>query len=43
METKLTFTNILYEISRIYFLIRSNTRKEEIKKSHLVGLKLEHL
>ncbi|CAD8064390.1 unnamed protein product [Paramecium sonneborni] len=43
IEQKLTFVNLLYEISRVYILIRANKLKCEIKKSHLIGLRLEHL
>ncbi|CAD8064392.1 unnamed protein product [Paramecium sonneborni] len=43
IEYKLTFINMFYEISRLYILIRSNKFQDEIKKCHLVGLKLEHL
>ncbi|CAK89463.1 unnamed protein product (macronuclear) [Paramecium tetraurelia] len=43
MEQKLTFENLIYEISRIYILIRANMTREELKKSHLVGLNLDFL
>ncbi|CAD8182559.1 unnamed protein product [Paramecium octaurelia] len=43
MEQKLTFENLIYEISRIYILIRANMTREEIKRSHLVGLRLDYL
>ncbi|CAK68788.1 unnamed protein product (macronuclear) [Paramecium tetraurelia] len=43
IEQKLTFVNMVYEISRIYILIRADKLQHEIKKCHAVGLKLDHL
>ncbi|CAD8070250.1 unnamed protein product [Paramecium sonneborni] len=40
METKLSYLNMLYELSRIYFIIRSSNYREELKKSHSVGIKM---
>ncbi|CAD8158697.1 unnamed protein product [Paramecium pentaurelia] len=40
MEVKLSYLNMLYEISRIYFIIRSYNNRQELKKSHSVGIKL---
>ncbi|CAD8102904.1 unnamed protein product [Paramecium sonneborni] len=43
IETKLTYVNMLYEISRMYILIRSNKPQSDIKKCHSIGVKLGHL
>ncbi|CAD8119152.1 unnamed protein product [Paramecium sonneborni] len=43
IEQKLTYVNMLYEMSRIYILIRSSKSIDEIKKCHSLGVKLGHL
>ncbi|CAK77288.1 unnamed protein product (macronuclear) [Paramecium tetraurelia] len=40
MENKLSYLNLLYEMSRVYFIIRSFKQREELKKSHQIGIKL---
>ncbi|CAD8107785.1 unnamed protein product [Paramecium primaurelia] len=40
MRQKLSYMNLLYEISRLYLLIRSFKFREEILKSHSIGIKL---
>lgn len=32
--------NLLYEISRLYLIIRSSKLREELVKSHQIGIKL---
>lgn len=32
--------NLLYEISRLYLIIRSTKLREELLKSHQIGIKL---
>lgn len=43
MQTKLSYMNLLYEISRLYILIRSEKSRELIRKSHSVGIKLDFI
>ncbi|CAD8172851.1 unnamed protein product [Paramecium pentaurelia] len=43
MELKMTLLNILYEISRLYFLIRSIKIREEIERSHQIGISLSSI
>ncbi|CAD8120900.1 unnamed protein product [Paramecium sonneborni] len=43
IEEKLTYVNMLYEMSRIYVLIRSHRSLDEIRKCHSLGVKLGHL
>ncbi|CAD8111340.1 unnamed protein product [Paramecium sonneborni] len=40
MQQKLSFLNLLYEISRLYLIIRSLKYREELLKSHEVGIKI---
>ncbi|CAD8146089.1 unnamed protein product [Paramecium octaurelia] len=40
MKSKFSFINLLYEISRIQLLIRSTKSREEFRKSHQIGIKL---
>ncbi|CAK60706.1 unnamed protein product (macronuclear) [Paramecium tetraurelia] len=40
MQQKLCYMNLLYEISRLYLIIRSSKSKEELLKSHQIGIKL---
>lgn len=41
MNPKLSYINLLYEMSRIYFIIRSFKCREELKKSHSIGIKID--
>ncbi|CAD8116263.1 unnamed protein product [Paramecium primaurelia] len=41
MEQKLTLMNILYEISRLYLLIRSIKSRDEINRCHQIGIPLK--
>ncbi|CAD8179054.1 unnamed protein product [Paramecium octaurelia] len=43
MELKMTLLNILYEISRLYFLIRSIKVREEIDRCHSIGISLSSI
>ncbi|CAK92389.1 unnamed protein product (macronuclear) [Paramecium tetraurelia] len=38
MELKMTLSNIIYEISRLYLLVRSNKLREEIERCHQIGI-----
>ncbi|CAD8158692.1 unnamed protein product [Paramecium pentaurelia] len=40
MQNKLSYLNLLYEMSRIYFIIRSFKFRDELKKSHQIGIKI---
>ncbi|CAD8200125.1 unnamed protein product [Paramecium pentaurelia] len=40
MQQKLSYMNLLYEISRIYLIIRSIKLRDELLKSHQIGIKL---
>ncbi|CAD8096128.1 unnamed protein product [Paramecium primaurelia] len=40
MIQKLSYLNLLYEISRLYFIIRSSKCREELYKSHHIGIKM---
>ncbi|CAD8145189.1 unnamed protein product [Paramecium pentaurelia] len=40
MRSKFSFINLLYEISRIQFIIRSTKSRDEFRKSHQIGIKL---
>ncbi|CAK58187.1 unnamed protein product (macronuclear) [Paramecium tetraurelia] len=40
MHQKLNYLNLLYEISRLYFIIRSSKYRGELFKSHSVGIKM---
>ncbi|CAD8111420.1 unnamed protein product [Paramecium sonneborni] len=40
MQQKLCYMNLVYEISRLYLIIRSSKLREELLKSHLIGIKL---
>ncbi|CAD8107912.1 unnamed protein product [Paramecium primaurelia] len=40
MQQKLCYLNLLFEISRLYFIIRSFKYREELYKSHSVGIKM---
>ncbi|CAD8145007.1 unnamed protein product [Paramecium pentaurelia] len=40
-KEKLTLTNIIYEISRLQFIVQSMQSKQEIRQSHQVGIKLK--
>ncbi|CAD8074806.1 unnamed protein product [Paramecium sonneborni] len=40
MQTKLSYLNLLYEMSRIYFIIRSFKYRQELKKAHQIGIKI---
>ncbi|CAK68736.1 unnamed protein product (macronuclear) [Paramecium tetraurelia] len=40
-KEKLTLTNILYEISRLQFIVQSMQSKQELRQSHQVGIKLK--
>ncbi|CAD8082449.1 unnamed protein product [Paramecium sonneborni] len=40
MQQKLCYMNLLYEISRLYLIIRSSKLREELLKSHQIGIKL---
>ncbi|CAK65579.1 unnamed protein product (macronuclear) [Paramecium tetraurelia] len=39
MQQKLSYLNLLYEISRLYFVIRSSKFRNEFYKSHQIGIK----
>ncbi|CAD8144987.1 unnamed protein product [Paramecium pentaurelia] len=41
MNCKFNYLNLIYEVSRLQFLIQSIIRKEEIYQSHQVGIKLQ--
>ncbi|CAD8102834.1 unnamed protein product [Paramecium sonneborni] len=40
MELKMSLLDILYEISRLYFLIRSIKSREEINRCHQIGISI---
>ncbi|CAD8145084.1 unnamed protein product [Paramecium pentaurelia] len=42
-ENKLSYLNLLYEISRLYFLIRSSNSRDQIRKSHQIGIRMSFL
>ncbi|CAD8076294.1 unnamed protein product [Paramecium sonneborni] len=42
-QIKLSYLNLLYEISRIYFLLRSIHSRDDIRKSHSIGIKIGFL
>ncbi|CAD8153169.1 unnamed protein product [Paramecium pentaurelia] len=41
IQPKLSYINLLYEMSRIYFIIRSFKYREELKRSHQIGIKID--
>ncbi|CAD8076202.1 unnamed protein product [Paramecium sonneborni] len=43
MSSKFSFINLLYELSRIQILIRSTKNRDEFRKSHQIGIKLNFL
>ncbi|CAD8179490.1 unnamed protein product [Paramecium octaurelia] len=40
MQKKLSYLNLLYEISRLYFVMRSSKFRNEFLKSHQIGIKI---
>ncbi|CAK65549.1 unnamed protein product (macronuclear) [Paramecium tetraurelia] len=40
MQKKLSYLNLLYEISRMYFVMRSSKFRNEFHKSHQIGIKI---
>ncbi|CAD8215380.1 unnamed protein product [Paramecium octaurelia] len=40
MRQKFSYLNLLYEISRLYFVIRSSKFRNEFSKSHQIGIKI---
>lgn len=43
MKPKLSFLNLLYEVSRIYFILRSIKTRDEFRKCLSIGVKLNFL
>ncbi|CAK65511.1 unnamed protein product (macronuclear) [Paramecium tetraurelia] len=43
MQQKFSYLNLLYEISRLYFVMRSSKFRYEFQKSHQIGIKISTL
>ncbi|CAD8179584.1 unnamed protein product [Paramecium octaurelia] len=43
MRKKFSYLNLLYEISRLYFVMRSSKFRNEFQKSHQIGIKINML
>lgn len=40
MSSKISFSNMIYELSRLEFIVRSLISREELRKCHGVGIKV---
>ncbi|CAD8145977.1 unnamed protein product [Paramecium octaurelia] len=43
IQNKMSYLNLLYEISRLYFIIRSSHSRDVIRKTHQIGIRMGFL